>query len=191
MNLVLHTERLTLLPYRVSDLDIAIEVFTDPEVLRFAGGAMSEEKIREELPLYVRRGGNGCIGVWCISDRETGEKLGTAALLPMPIEQDHTDFDQVVPDRLPDGPVEVGYFLKRPAWGKGYATEACRRVLRFAFEDSPLTAVAATHDQGNAASRNVLLKSGFIDLGTRRSYGEDGVYYQITRDEWFAANRSG
>ncbi len=190
MELVLRTERLTLRPYRESDLDIAIEVFTDPEVLRFAGGAQSEEKIRAELPLWAGRGGNGCIGVWCVTRRDSGEKLGTVALLPMPIDEDHTDFGQIIPDRLPDGDVEVGYFLKQTAWGKGYATEACRRILQFAFEDSPLTEVVATFEEGNEASRSVLLKSGFVDHGTRRSYGEDGPNYRITRDEWLSAHQT-
>ncbi len=190
MELTLNSERLTLLPYQVSDVDIAIEVFTDPEVLRFAGGAMSEEKIREELPLYVRRGGDGCIGIWCVTTRDTGEKLGTVALLPMPVEEDHTDFGQVVPGRLPDGDVEIGYFLKRSAWGNGYATEACSRLLQYAFESSPLTEIVATHDPGNEASRKVLLKTGFSDLGTRRSEGEDGPYFLISRDDWGAANEN-
>lgn len=190
MGPILHSERLTLRPYQMSDVDIAIEVFTDPEVMRFAGGAKSEDTIREELLLCVRRGGNGCIGIWCVIARDNGEKLGTVALLPMPIEEHHTDFDQVVPGRMPDSDVEIGYFLKKSAWSKGYATEACTELLAFAFEDSPLAEVVATHDPGNEASRSVLLKTGFSDLGTRRSYGADGPFYRITRDEWRSARDS-
>ena len=190
MDLVLHTDRLTLNPYQLSDLDIALEVFTDPEVLRFAGGAMSEETIRKELPLYTRRGGNGCIGVWCVTLRDSGEKLGTGALLPIPIEEHHTDFSQIRPGRMPDGDVEIGYFLKPSAWGKGYATEACKRLLRFAFEDSPLDEVVATFEGGNSASRNVLLKSGFVDHGIRRCYGEDGPDFRISRSDWLSAHQS-
>ncbi len=189
MDPVLHTGRLTLTPYQASDLDIAIETFTDPEVLRYAGGGMSEEQIRAELPQWTRRGGNGCLGVWCVADRNSGEKFGTGALLPMPIDDTKTDYSLVVPDRIPDGYVEVGYFLKRSAWGKGYATEVCRQLLQFAFEASPLAEIVATHDEANTASRNVLLKSGFQDLGTRRSYGEDGPFYRITRDQWSALDQ--
>ena len=187
MDLVLETERLTLVPYRESDTDIAVELFTDPAVTKFAGGPMPAEKIRAENPLYVRRGGNGCIGVWCVTRTDTGEKLGTGALLPIPIEEKDTDFGQVMPDRMPDGDVEIGYFLKPSAWGKGYATEVCRRLVRFAFEQSPLDEVVATFEEGNDASRNVLLKSGFIDHGMRRCYGEDGANYRISKAEWLAA----
>lgn len=184
MNLILTSQRLTLMPFAPSDLDIAIELFTDPEVRRFAGGVMDPEDIRAEMPHWVRRGGNGCLGVWCIALTDSGEKLGTAALLPMPIDDKITDWDLLVPDQMPDADIEVGYFLKPSAWGKGIATEACRRVIRFAFEKSSLREVVATFDPANSASRNVLLKAGFTDRGTRRSYGEDGPYFSITREEW-------
>jgi RimJ/RimL family protein N-acetyltransferase len=143
------------------------------------------------MHVWTRRGGNGCIGIWCVSDRDSGEKFGSAALLPMPVEGDDTDFDLVVPGQMPEGDVEVGYFLKRSAWGKGYATEACKRILRMAFEDSPLTEVVATFEKGNSASQNVLEKAGFVDRGVMRCYGEDGPNFRITRDEWVRMQRSG
>ncbi len=184
MSPVVHSERLTMTPTQASDVDITLEMFTDPEVLRYAGGPMSEEKIRSQMPNWLRRGGNGCIGIWCISDRETGEKYGSVALLPMPVEEKETDYSLVVPDRWPDVDVEVGYFLKRSAWGRGYATEACNRILKLAFEESPLTEVVATFDPKNAGSRHVLEKAGFVDHGMRRAYAEDSPDYRITREAW-------
>ena len=190
MNLVLHSERLTLRPFGESDVDIALELFTNREVLRYAGPRKEPEVIREEMPIWVRRGGNGCIGVWCITDSGSGEKLGTVALLPMPVEEDDTDWNLVVAGQMPAADVEVGYFLKRPAWGRGFATEACKRILQFAFEDSPLNEVVASFDEDNDASRNVLLKSGFVDRGRRRCYGEDGPDFRITREEWLTLRRT-
>ena len=184
MNLVLYSERLALVPLEVTDVDLTIEMFTDPEVLKFAGGIMNEAAIRRDMSLWTKRGGNGCIGIWCVSDRASGEKLGSAALLPMPVEEKDTDFDLVIPGKMPEGDVEVGYFLKHSAWGRGYATEACKRLLRMAFEESPLTEVVATFDVGNVGSRKVLEKAGFVDRGTMRCYGEDGPNFRISRDEW-------
>lgn len=189
MKCVLYTERLTLIPFDEADADIAIEIFTDPEVLKFTGGVMEEEAVRRELPNWVRRGGNGCIGVWCITARNSGEKLGTGALLPMPVEKDDTNWSLLIPGQMPDDDVEVGYFLKQSAWGKGYATEACKRLLQLAFEESPLSEVVASYDAGNDTSRNVLLKSGFVDRGMRRCYGEDGPDLRITREEWLVATK--
>jgi len=190
MNLVLHSERLRLTPFDASDVDIAIENFTDPDVLRFAGGVDEASEIRRQMPNWTKRGGNGCIGVWCIADRHSGEKLGSAALLPMPVEETDTDYSLVIPGQMPDGDIEIGYFLKRSAWGKGYATEACKRLIQFAFEDSPLSEVVANFESGNLASRNVLEKAGFVNRGTMRCYGEDGPNYRITRDEWLELQQS-
>ena len=187
MNLVLHTNRLTLTPFSISDGDIAVELFTDPEVMKFAGGVMEEEEIRKELPNWIRRGGNDCIGVWCVTSSDSGEKLGTGALLPMPVEEDDTDWDLVLPGYMPDNDIEAGFFFKESAWGKGYATEVCVRLLKLAFEEMPLSEVVASYDTGNDASRNVLLKCGLVERGTRRCYGEEGPDLRITQQEWRAA----
>ena len=191
MNLVLHSERLTLAPFSAADVDLAIETFTDPEVCKYAGGVMEEHEIRRFMANWTKRGGNGCIGIWCISDRSSGEKFGSAALLPMPVEEQDTDYSLVMPGQIPDADIEIGYFLKRSAWGKGYATEACKRLIRLAFEASHLTEVVATFDVGNIASRNVLKKAGFVDRGMTRCYGKDGLNYRITRDEWLGLQQSG
>ena len=134
----------------------------------------------------LRLTGNGCLGIWCIKVRASEEKIGSVALLPMPIEEKDTDYSLVVPGTMPDGDIEVGYFIKRSAWGKGFATEACRRIVQFAFDESPLTEIVATFDKGNAASRNVLEKVGFVNHGIRRCYGDEGVDYRITREDWLA-----
>ena len=177
-------------PFATSDIDIAIENFTDPEVLRFAGGVVDEAEIRRQMPNWIRRGGNGCIGVWCIADRRSAEKLGAVALLPMPVEEKDTDYSLVRPGQMPEGDIEIGYYLKRSAWGKGYATEASTRLIQFAFEESPLTEVVANFEAGNKASRMVLEKVGFVNRGTMRCYGVDGPNYRITRDEWLALQQS-
>ncbi len=193
MNLQLMTVRLTLRPLATTDVDLCVDLFTDPAVVKYAGEeTMDEAKISAEMSVWTKRGGNGCIGIWCIRDRETDEKYGSIALLPIPIEEDDTDFSLVVAGEMPRGDIEVGYFLKPEAWGRGYATEACRRILQYAFEETPLNEVVATFEEENIASRQVLIKAGFKDHGMRRCYGEDGTDYRITRDEWaHSARRSG
>lgn len=184
MHLILETERLRLTPLSVADVELAVEMFTSPAVMVFLGDLVTEDEIREEMPLWTKRGGDGCIGIWCVSDRSTGEKLGTTFLLPIPIDEDDTDWNKVVPGIMPDGDVEIGYFFKEGAWGQGYATEACRRLVRFAFEQTPLQEVVATLDDDNHSSKRVLTKSGFTHRGTRRAYGQDNPDWRISREEW-------
>jgi ribosomal-protein-alanine N-acetyltransferase len=184
MKLVLLTERLRLTPLVEADIDLSLEMFTDPEVVQYVCDLMNEDEIRKEMSNWTKRGGNGCIGIWCISDRSTGEKYGSAVLLPMPVDEDDTDYNLVVPGIMPDGDVEIGFSLKRSAWGNGYATEACSRQLRFAFQETPLLEVVASFEDENVASKAVLEKAGLIDRGRMHCYGKDSPSYRITRDEW-------
>ena len=85
---------------------------------------------------------------------------------------------------MPDREVEIGYFLKRTAWGNDYATEATDRILRFAFEGSPLEEVVAVTDPENRGSRKEFEKIGFLSTGIRRTYGEYLPGFQITRESW-------
>jgi RimJ/RimL family protein N-acetyltransferase len=62
--------------------------------------------------------------------------------------------------RQPDGEVDLGYRYKRAAWGRGYATEASRAMLRFGFEDAGLRRIIARANVDNAASIRVMQKIG-------------------------------
>ena len=186
INLELTTKRLALKPISQNDVGLVVEMFTDEQIMKYVGGRVSKEKIVEEMRVHIRRGGNGCIGKWCISDRITGESLGTIALLPLPTDKDDTDWVQLIEDQFPKEDIEIGYFLRRVAWGRGYATEAVQRVLRFVFEHSPLEKIVALRHPRNNNSRRVLEKTGFESTGVRRSYGEDLPGFQIVRENWLS-----
>jgi ribosomal-protein-alanine N-acetyltransferase len=191
MKLELMTERMKLTPLALADIDVAMEMFTDPDVVKFIGDEiMNEDKIRQEMPTWTKRGGDGCIGIWCISDRNTGEKYGSCFLLPMPIDEDDTNWDLVIPKVMPEGDIEVGYILKQTSWGKGIATEVCRRLLKFAFEDTLIQEVVATIDDDNHRSKNVIEKAGFVYKGWMRAYAEDNPYYCINREEWIELTKN-
>ena len=153
--------------------------------------AMTPEAVVEHMNDAVKRGAGGRIGIWCITHKETGDKMGDAVLMPVPIDEDDWDYSVVVPDRYPPGQIEIGYMFLKPYWGQGYATEACSRLLRFAFEQTELTEVVATTDPDNAKSQHVLQKCGLKPLGKKRAYGYDDVsWFEITRAEWEAGRTS-
>lgn len=191
MNLDLESERLLLRPLVAADVDVEVEMGSDPAVMKYVGGVEPRDKIAQDMQKYTRRCAGGCVGVWCVTDRVTREKFGTAILLPLPIEEDDTDWDLVVGDEWPDREIEIGYILKRSAWGKGYATEATRRLLEFAFEETPLEEVVATANPENAASHRVLQKCGLVYEGMRRAYAVHCSGFRITRRQWLNKDRSG
>ena len=185
MNLIFESSRLRFQPLAESDLDLAIEQWTDPEVVKYvADRTYSPAELKTDMPKFIRRCGNGCIGVWRLTEKTSGDKIGTAALLPLPVDLDDTDWDLLLGKGVPDGDIEVGYILKRSAWGKGYATEACARMLRFAFEETPLDEVVACTDRENANSQRVLRKCGMTSIGAIRAYCDDLPGFRITRAEW-------
>lgn len=190
MKLELLSDRLILTPLELTDIDLSVELWTDPDVVRYICEVPTEAEIRQEMPDTIKRGGNGGIGIWCIADRGTGEKLGSTYLLPMPTEEEDVDYGLIVMGQMPDVDIEVGYFLKRSAWGQGYATEVCKRMLQFAFQEVSLDKVVASVDANNIASQNVLEKSGFLYAGQTRCWGKDGPIYKISRDEWIKFQRS-
>jgi RimJ/RimL family protein N-acetyltransferase len=68
-------------------------------------------------------------------------------------------------DRLAGGVWEFGYWYGRTYWGQGYATEAARPVLRFAFDDLDAEMLTAGWFVDNPASGRVLEKLGFDPVG--------------------------
>ncbi len=66
--------------------------------------------------------------------------------------------------RRPSGAVELGYWIARPAWGRGFATEACAALVDIA-ETLRLASLEASHFLDNPASGRVLEKLGFEPTG--------------------------
>ena len=184
MELELTSERLLLRPFDSSDVELAVEMTTDPEVMKYYSGAVSEAEVVDKAVNFNRRAGGGCIGIWTVLGRSTGERLGEVFLLPLPIEADDTEWDLVEGEAIPRGKIELGYLFKPSTWGKGVATEACQRLLQFAFEETPLDEILAVIEEENVASERVLLKCGFVYENIRRAYAMQLTSFRITRNSW-------
>lgn len=64
---------------------------------------------------------------------------------------------------------ELGYYIARERWGRGYATGAVREICRYIFENTDIRRIYAEPFADNAASCRVLEKAGFTFEGTLRS----------------------
>ena len=72
---------------------------------------------------------------------------------------------------------ELGYWIGRPYWGHGYATEAARACVAFAFDHFGLHKVVAVRDPANPASGKVMEKIGMVKEGEKRGQlKKNGVY---------------
>src|ERR687895_670485 len=77
--------------------------------------------------------------------------------------------------------IEVGYRFLREHWGRGYATEAARAAIRFAFDEMGLDRLVAVTLPTNRASRRVMEKCGLSFVGVMQVYGRAQVKYAATR----------
>lgn len=71
---------------------------------------------------------------------------------------------------LKDGSFEFGYWLGKPYWKQGYATEAARRLVAFAFDDLKADTVWAGWFHDNPRSGNVLTKVGCMPNGFQKRH---------------------
>ena len=89
---------------------------------------------------------------------------------------------------------QLGYVLAEDMWGHGYATEAAKRVIAFAFDELRLEVLSVIHYPFNMRSRRVIEKCGFQYEGTlrrtHRRYDDvllDSCCYSMMREEYYAA----
>lgn len=173
----LQTERLVL---RMFDLHDAVDVFAyaqSPLVGPMAG--WQPHRDLEESCRVVRHF-VACGDVWAIVEKRTGRVIGSIGL--------HADAKREVENAR-----MLGYALGENHWGQGYATEAGRAVLRFAFEELHCPVVSAYHFPKNAKSKHVIKKLGFVPEGVLRVASTlpdgtlmDDVCYSVTRAEFEA-----
>lgn len=179
------TERLTLRRFTVDDVDNLVGLDSDPEVmLRITGGrATPREEIEAEvLPAflgYYRRYPG--FGFWAIIEKSTGQFLGWIHFRPAVGE----------PQDVP----ELGYRLKKSAWGKGYAAEGSAAVIERGFREFGVRRVRAETMAVHTGSRRVMEKCGMTLVRTFVADWPDpipgdefgDVEYAITRAEWETA----
>lgn len=183
MSVLLETDRLILRRLTHADHDRLVELDSDPEVTFYITGGPPEfdaSMLQGWLRQYERW---PAYGTFAAVERATGDFLGWFHLRP---------------DGGDDDEPELGYRLRRDAWGKGYATEGSRALVDKAFGEGA-TRVWAGAMAVNAASRRVMEKAGLrfvrvfhADWPYRIPGDEHGdVEYAITREEWEEDRRQG
>jgi RimJ/RimL family protein N-acetyltransferase len=179
----LATERLVLGTWSDADADGLFELSTDPVVMHHFPGLASREQIDGLVARHRANLAAGRPGLYAVHVAETGGFLGFVGLAVPTFE-------------APFMPcVEIGWRLRRDAWGHGYATEAAREVLRHGFETLALPEIVSFTTGANEPSRAVMRR-----LGMHHDPSEDfdhpnlpqghpvrpHVLYRLTAEEWAA-----
>jgi RimJ/RimL family protein N-acetyltransferase len=178
------TDRLVLRRFTANDVEILVELDSDPEVTHFVTGGVPtarEEVETDILPAFLRYYDRyDGYGFWAAIDKDTGEFIGWFHLRPAP--------------GHPEDEPELGYRLRRSAWGNGYAAEGSRALVDAAFRQYGAARVVAETMAVHTASRRVMEKCG---MSLRREFHQDwpfpipgdehgDVEYAIDRADWEA-----
>ena len=186
MTIFLETDRLLLRRFTPDDLEFLYEMDGDPDVIRFTNldgrrapyALYRDVLIPRNLAYHEKYTG---YGYWVAAGKATGEDLGWFHFRP----------DADAPDEI-----ELGYRLRKSAWGAGYATEGSRALIRKGFGEMGTARVTATALAANIASVRVMEKCSlrfergytheFTDPETGQVTGHPAVKYALDRREFAA-----
>ena len=173
----LKTERLHLRPYASEDAGDIQRYAGDYDVARMTTSipypyedGMAEEWLARQAA--AREQGDEL--VWAIELLEGSSLIGAIGITGRPEVE----------------AAEMGYWIAKPHWGQGYATEAARAVISCGFDDLGLHRIYARHWTHNPASGRVMQKAGMTYEGTlrhsSRRFGEwkDVAFYSILQSEY-------
>jgi RimJ/RimL family protein N-acetyltransferase len=146
---VLESERLTLREFRGTDFEL-YAAFWASEASRFVGGPCGRADAWRRMAMYAGHRVLRGYGIWAVEERETGEVIGQAGLW--------------YPEGWPEP--EVHWALFPNHHGRGFATEAARRVLHHARVELGFTRLVSCIEPANAASVRVVLRLGAVREGT-------------------------
>ncbi|HEX2983023.1 MAG TPA: GNAT family N-acetyltransferase [Ignavibacteriales bacterium] len=143
----LRTSRLGFALWEEADLPDALELWGDPEVVKFiTANGLSKEQARQRLYKEIENYKDAGVQYWPVYLLETNRNIGCCGLRPYDAEKNT---------------LELGIHLKKDYWGKGFAQEACSAVISYAFNRLKAEALFAGHNPNNTASARLLQKLGF------------------------------
>lgn len=184
---MLETERLRLRQWRDEDYSAYARLNADPMVMRYFPSTLSEQQSHEQADKFRSLIAERGWGVWAVESKASGEFIGISGLNPLAGDSG-----------IPHAPLtEISWRILAADWGKGYAPEAARRVLQFAFEELALDAVYAFTAQVNMPSQRVMIKVGMRNTGEDFNHPklesghelERHCLYVLTKERWLATNR--
>jgi [ribosomal protein S5]-alanine N-acetyltransferase len=147
----LETYRLVLRPPEYSDAPAFTALLGDFEVAKNLSRAPHPYQLSDAYDFVSSAAQNRARGegfIFSVLYKEDEALLGTCGL------------------RLQDGVFDLGYWIGRPYWGMGIATEAARKLISFAFNSLKAESLTAGWFHDNPASGRVLEKLGFVPAGT-------------------------
>ena len=165
MNSYYNTERLVLRRFEKNDIDEYYSMLSDASVYCWLGNRQKKSfedavKIMEYFNNVFEK---NAFGVYAVIEKDSGNFIGQAGFNTL------SSLDCI----------EYLYAFKKDSWGKGYATEAGKELIKnYVIETGQSSLIALTHKE-NVQSKRVLNKLGFIEKGEKERFGSVLNYYEM------------
>ncbi|MEM8497640.1 MAG: GNAT family N-acetyltransferase [Pseudomonadota bacterium] len=175
-----NTERLKLRQWRLDDYPMFAEMNACPKVMEYFPAPLSRTEsdtfAAKISSLIAKRGW----GLWAVEEKLNKSFIGFTGLHETPTELSFSPA------------IEIGWRLSEGSWGNGYATEAAKRVLRFAFEQLQLNEVVSftslTNEPSQAVMRRIDMRNANCNfnhpLVPADSELNEHVLYKINKQQW-------
>ncbi len=167
----LETARLRFRTHEPDDEFDFITMQTDPEVRRYVGGhawPVGKALYRFRHQFLGRPGKT--YGLWATVFKDENRYIGYCGLSSHTYDGRRT--------------VNLAYYLARPYWGRGLATEAANAFIEVAFSKLRLKTIGADVEKGNNASEHILQKLGFRFVRSEEIPGRVFHTYELSREAW-------
>lgn len=178
MSIYLETQRLYLRNFKESDRDFIKRLDSDPDVVRhISNGIPSDDKeVDRAMGVFLtyQKNYHNKYGYWLATLKETDQTIGWFHLRPLKSDPENTK------------ELELGYRLLKSAWGKGFATEICQKLIEKAW-DLGANNVWAHAMKANMGSIKVMEKCGL-------KFDREDRYEEYPGEDkacvWYVLNKS-
>ncbi len=169
-DVVIETERLVLRRLTLNDTDAIFSVIGDPVAMQYYPQSFTRDDAVKWVERNLRRYHENGYGIFAVVLRGSGEVLGDCGLAQQFVEG------------LPQ--LEVGYHLRRCHWGHGYATEAARACMDYAFRNLAAEKVISLIRPENLPSRRVAERNGMQVERQVTFEGLPHLMYAMMREDY-------
>jgi ribosomal-protein-alanine N-acetyltransferase len=161
---ILSSERLLFRQHIMADMDAYCAMEMDAEVRRYVGGYPRTREQAELRFMGALKPVTGSLNMWATISKEDGSYIGRCGIFP------HFKLGGGVYD----GEAALGLYIAIQYWGRGFATEAGRALIRFGFDELKLSRIVTAIQVGNDVSVHIIKKLGFdlesTETGPRSFY---------------------
>jgi len=145
--LIIETQRLTLRPWLLDDVDAALAIFGAADVTRWLAPSLDRVTdpavMRERLESWMNSDDPPPVGHWAVVDQEGNQVVGSGQIIPLPPE---------------NRDLVIGYEIAPDHWGHGFGTEAGHALAHYAFEngqDEIFAVVRTRNERAQATARKI------------------------------------